>query len=195
MAQRCYQHPEPDQTHRRCQVTKTIPLSRGYVATVDDEDFEWLNQWKWRVSGSSERGLLYAVYYFYEGKKKMCMRMHRVILGLSLKDTMQGDHINGKSLDNRRSNLRLATNKQNCRNLGLGKNNKSGYPGVHWDKSRSKWMAFIKVDYHRKHLGRFDDFEEAVAVRKEAELYDFGDFARRDLEPKLLHNPKKAKAK
>lgn len=54
--------------------------------------------------------------------------------------------------------------------------NKSGVVGVNWDKSRNKWQAGIRFKGHRYNLGRFDDFETACKVRKEAEEHIFGDF-------------------
>lgn len=56
------------------------------------------------------------------------------------------------------------------------KANKSGIVGVNWDKSRNKWQASIKLRGHRYNLGRFDDIEDAIAVRKEAEKLYFGSF-------------------
>jgi hypothetical protein len=68
-------------------------------------------------------------------------------------------HINGINSDNRWTNLRL-----------LSTNKTSGYTGVTWSKSNSKWVAQIGVKGKAKHLGLFTDLEEAVRVRKEAEL-------------------------
>lgn len=67
-------------------------------------------------------------------------------------------------------NLRQATVEVNRKNSKRYTNNTSGKMGVHWDKLRKKWMAQVKVDRRQKNLGRFDTYEEAVAIRKEAEL-------------------------
>ena len=78
------------------------------------------------------------------------------------------DHINGNRTDNRIENLRPATASENGCNKGLQSNNVSGYAGVHWDKSKGKWVSYIKKNGKRKHLGRFDDIQEAIAIRDAA---------------------------
>jgi hypothetical protein len=79
------------------------------------------------------------------------------------------DHINGNRQDNRIENLRDVPRSLNQRNSKLQNNNRSGVSGVFWRANR--WEARIYlVSGQRKHLGRFKTFEEAVAVRKQAEM-------------------------
>jgi hypothetical protein len=85
----------------------------------------------------------------------------------------QIDHINHVRTDNRIANLRKATNTENSRNASIGANNTSGALGVWFEKRRDKWVAEIKVDRKKKHLGQFDTFEDALAARKAAEM-EFG---------------------
>ena len=87
------------------------------------------------------------------------------------------DHINREPADDRWENLREFTSTQNNRNRGSFKNNTSGHKGVCWMKQNNKWRAQIWVDNKFKNLGLFNTIEEAVAVRKEAELEHFGEFA------------------
>lgn len=87
------------------------------------------------------------------------------------------DHINGDTLDNRIANLRLATRAQNGANQGLRRNNTSGVKGVSWDAKRGRWFASITIEGKSKALGRFDDFDDAVAARKAAEDEHHGVFA------------------
>ena len=82
--------------------------------------------------------------------------------------TNQVDHINHNRGDNRLSNLRLATNKDNAKNRGTHSLNTSGHVGVTWDGDRSKWYVQIKVDGINKFLGRFTRFEDAVEAREQA---------------------------
>lgn len=79
------------------------------------------------------------------------------------------DHIDGDATNNCISNLRDVPHKDNCRNRGIPRHNKSGHVGVFWDKRTSKWVAGIRADNKAVHLGSFATLEEAVAVRKQAE--------------------------
>lgn len=78
------------------------------------------------------------------------------------------DHINRIKSDNRITNLRLATSKQNKENQSLRVTNTSGHKGVHWDKSREKWMAFVVHHRKFKNLGRYDDLNQAIEVAEDA---------------------------
>jgi len=75
------------------------------------------------------------------------------------------DHVNRDKDDNRYENLREISRQCNTRNCGNTKNNTSGVKGVCWDKKSKKWKAFIFVNYINKHLGLYDDFDNAVAAR------------------------------
>lgn len=97
---------------------------------------------------------------------------HRVIWLLCHKDWPEGtlDHINGIRTDNRLSNLRLATLSENAQNRKTPSVNTSGVMGVYWYKKFRKWVSMIRIAGKLTYLGAYDDFEEAVAARKEAEL-------------------------
>jgi hypothetical protein len=90
----------------------------------------------------------------------------------------QIDHEDGNPSNNRFSNLREATDQENNQNRKTPSNNTSGVKGVYWDKHAQKWRAWIVVDRKRIHLGLFDSFDEAVAVRQAAEIRYFGGFVR-----------------
>ena len=83
--------------------------------------------------------------------------------------TNQIDHINGVRDDNRLCNLRAATYSQNSKNSAVRKDNKSGFPGVHWVPRVDRWSARISVKGKWVMLGYFKKFDDAVAARKSAE--------------------------
>lgn len=77
----------------------------------------------------------------------------------------QVDHVNGDRRDNRWTNLRLASQDMNSRNMAMPKRNTSGRVGVTFDRSRQKWMAQGWAEKRKFYLGRFDRLEQAAAAR------------------------------
>lgn len=137
-----------------------------YIFIVDDADYvrlKKLKSLKWCVS-KKRKGLIYFQKRFSDGKIR---ELHRWIIQPPKGKYV--DHIDGNTLDNRRSNLRVCSNAANLRNGTLRLNNKSGYTGVFFHKDTGRWSAYIKVVYKRKHLGMFDTIKEAVKTRKSAE--------------------------
>lgn len=151
-----------------------IRLSKGKSAWVDDKDYEWLNQWKWHFVS---RGYAYRNQYRREHKgKRKYMSMHRLVNNTpSDKGT---DHINGNKLDNRKSNLRTATQTQNLGNQKKQAGKSSRFKGVFYDIPRRKWCASIKYKKRRHYLGRYV-CEIVAAARYDIEAEKlFGQFAK-----------------
>lgn len=152
---------------------KEIPLTQGKAAIVDDEDFEWLSQWKW--SARKDRSIWYAVRW-QKGRmngKRILLLMHREILHPPI--GMETDHKDGNGLNNQRSNLRTATNSQNQQNAKHRKG-LSTFKGVSWHVG--KWQSQIRVEGKRLHLGRFSSETEAAFAYDQAAKRYFGEFAR-----------------
>ena len=96
---------------------------------------------------------------------------HRIIYLMhnpNFDQSLSIDHIDGNPLNNKIENLRAVTHKQNLRNQKLRSTNTSGVMGVY--KHDERWRVRIKVDGVFMHLGLFKDFNEAVKVRKQAEV-------------------------
>lgn len=159
-------------------MAKEILLTQGMAAIVDDEDYDYLNQWKWyyRKSKGKKTGYALRNQSIGYGKQKN-IQMHRVILGYS-GATLQVDHINSNGLDNRKANLRLCTPNGNIQNQGLRICNKTGFKGVYFRKDLKKWQVHITSDRKRIHLGYHEDKEAAALAYNEAALKYHGEFAR-----------------
>lgn len=124
---------------------KKIKLTQGKYALVDNEDYEWLSQWKWHVNkGYAKRGV-------YNGKNMSKILMHREIAKTPI--GLVTDHINRNRLDNRRKNLRVVTVAQNNTNL-MGR-------GYYWHKTSKRWKAQISVNSVRRRLGSFQSERKA----------------------------------
>lgn len=131
-----------------------IELGNGNYTLVDDEDYDYLNRWKWYESWNH-----YVVRGEYNGGNYKTIRMHRVIM-----NTPKGlvtDHINRDTLDNRRSNLRICNKSINGLNRGPQKNNTTGFKGVTFEKQTRKYVARISINRLNVTLGRFKTPEEA----------------------------------
>lgn len=157
---------------------KTIPLTQGKVAVVDDEDFELLSQHKW--TAQLTRGAWYAMRGVWTGTKVRRVYMARVIMGEPAGCDV--DHRNGDGLLNTRENLRVVSRSQNCQNRRFSRNLKRGlFKGITL-RNTGKWMAQIRVPVEGergrvKNLGSFaDPVAAARAYDAAARLY-FGEFA------------------
>lgn len=159
--------------------TMLVPLTRGYAAIVDAADaaFVGLHNWSARVRRGGRS--VYATRTQRDGKRSRPISLHQELWrswGNAPCDEI--DHKNGNSLDNTRLNLRAATTAQNQHNVGLRRDNKTGYPGVNWNRHTSKWVARITTHGRSRHIGSFDSLAAAGAARAQAERSDRGEFAR-----------------
>ena len=152
---------------------KTIPLTQGKMALVDEVDFKQINQYKWYALKYNS-GKYRAVRTIIDGKGRRMIYMHREIMDCP--KNMQVDHENHNGLDNRRHNLRICTHSENNWNQ-LKTRGLSQYKGVSWHKTGKKWRAYIALDSKYIHLGFFNDEASAAFAydKKAKEL--FGRFA------------------
>mgnify|MGYP000968942469 CR=1 FL=1 len=154
---------------------KLIPLSQGQFAIVDDEDFEYLNQWKWFADKHAK------TYYAVRNTKtkpRTIVSMHKQLTGFDITD-----HIDCNGLNNCKSNLRKATYAQNAANRRVMKNSKTGVKGVsiHTDtKDREKKMYVAHISFmgKQKNLGWYPTIEEASEAYKKAAEEIHGEFKR-----------------
>jgi hypothetical protein len=160
-------------------MAKRIPLTRGQFAIVDDEDFDWLNGYKWYADWNNCTQSFYARRNGVKPDgKRYAIRMHREILGLRFKDKRKGDHIKtGKTLDNRRLNLRVATTQQNGFNQTNHSNNRLGLKGVSFHKHIRRFQAQIRIKGKVKCLGYYPKAKEAARAYDRGALRYHGQFA------------------
>jgi len=137
-------------------MSKIIWLTQGQFTLVDDDDYEWLNQWKWQ--SVKDNRVFYAVKNFtYQKGKRRLIKMHRLILGIT--------------------NLRVVTDSQNMSNRASAKNSTSKYLGVCWDKFMNRWRAVIQKDRKNKKLGSFSNEIDAALAYNKAAIELHGEFA------------------
>lgn len=152
-----------------------IHLADGRVAIADAADFALLDGRNWH-SSHSPCGPCAATHVTTEDGRHDLALMHRVLM--EAPDELHVDHINGDRLDNRRSNLRLATNQQNTWNAGLSKRNTSGFKGVSWHTRDLIFGAHIRIAGRQKTLGEFANAISAARAYDEAARRHYGEFAR-----------------
>lgn len=155
---------------------KQIRLTKGQVALVDDEDFDWLNQWRWKSHKITrgETSYFYAMRIVKNNGKRTYQTMHRLILGLA-HSSPEVDHRNHNTLDNRRCNLRIATVIQNQGNSRKRAGCTSQYKGVCFVKG--KWRSAIRINRRVTYLGSFTSEVDAAICYAEAAHQHFGEFA------------------
>lgn len=167
---------------------KEIILTQNQVALVDDEDYEFLNQWKWQAwvteSGNwyASRGQIKGEYTRYINRKTI--KMHRLIMNAP--DGVEVDHWDNNSLNNQKSNLRLSTKNQNQHNQRIRSslNKASQFKGVNLLKCKKKnkiyeyWVSYLRLNNKPIYLGSFKSEIEAAKAYDSKATELFGEFAK-----------------
>jgi hypothetical protein len=138
---------------------------RDLFTLLDDQDYAWASQHRWRLNNKG-----YAIRSYTVEGKEIVLCLHREIMqppaGLVV------DHIDQNKLNNTRANLRLLTQQQNLMNRGQFRNNTTGFKGVIYQ--HGKWHARIEKDGRDIHLGFYDDLKTAALVYDCAAVLLFG---------------------
>lgn len=165
---------------------KTIPLTQGQYAIVDDADYQKLSLWKWHAV--LKKTGFYASRQIElprvgTRRRRLSIYMHRYLMGFPAGDVFEVHHKNHQPLDNRKENLEVMSAKIHTRLRRKGENyggqkTTSRYIGVSWWKQSQKWIAQLqKKDGARIFLARFDsEFEAAVAFDTQSRKVN-GNFA------------------
>jgi hypothetical protein len=153
---------------------------KGVVVQIDSDDTDLLKRFSWRVNDSG---------YVVTSVQRANLRwgtdkLHRVLLGLSLGDGKEVDHVNGDPLDNRRVNLRVCSHSENLMNQKCAFDSYSGFKGVSYRRGCTKfpYMAYIYIRKgnkpFRECLGNFATAKEAALAYNRRAQECFGAFAR-----------------
>lgn len=139
--------------------------TKGEEFWFDIEDYDLIKDYCWRID---DKGYVRTT----NNNNKSSISLHNLITNKNYID-----HRNHKTFDNRRHNLRIVTVAQNNMNASKRIDNTSGVTGVGWHKGIGRWRARINVNGKEVNLGYFDDFNDAVKARKEAEEKYFGEYS------------------
>jgi hypothetical protein len=150
---------------------KTIPLSQGKVAVVDDSDYPNLSKFKWSFSPCTALRRI--------SRTNKMIKMHIQIMGK--KKGCVIDHIDGDPLNNQRANLRFCFQRENTCNRRKSRNNKSGFKGVVFigkTPRKNPWKAEITKNGKTKHIGVYLTAEDAAKAYDETAKKLHGAFAK-----------------
>lgn len=149
---------------------KTVPLTQGKVALVDDEDYEAIIRFKW--CAHKKRHVWYAERAVRTGNHTRHVSMHREIMRADSGDIC--DHADCNGLNNQKINLRVCTQAGNSQNARISRRNTSGFKGVTFNKNEKKWKAFMAGDF----LGTFSDPITAAKAYDSHAIAKCGEYAR-----------------
>ena len=142
---------------------------KGEEFYFDIEDYDKIKNYCWHINTDG-----YVVTTINQTHSKI--KMHRLVMDVINNHNVNVDHIYHNKNDNRKSQLRLVTNSQNQYNTILSKDNTSGYKGVYWHKKHNQWEALISYNKKQIYLGLYDNIEDAIKARQQAEIKYFGEY-------------------
>lgn len=149
---------------------REIQLTQGLVVQVDDEDYNFLNKYKWQAVKCNSKYYAKRIDGFKNGKRKF-MYLHREIM--KTPNNLIVDHKDRNGLNCQKSNMRNCTYSENRMNsVGSGK---SKFHGVSYN--RKSITAQIKVNGKIYHLGIFKTEELAAKEYDKAARLYHGEFA------------------
>ena len=152
---------------------RTIALTQGYLALVDDADFERVSAHKWCATRCKTN--VYGIRKVKTSEGRITSQLlHRFIMGVTGRE-IDVDHEDHNGLNCQRHNLRKCVRGENDGNRRKARG-ASQFKGVSWDSSRCVWRACIRIE-KTVHLGYFADEVQAALAYDTAARIRFGAFA------------------
>jgi hypothetical protein len=152
---------------------KTLPLSQGFAASVDDADYDRVSAYKW--SATKVKNTVYGIRKIRTTEGRTTSQLlHRFITGVT-DPSIDVDHKDHNGLNNQRHNLRRTVRGENDGNRRKTRGS-SQYKGVSWSKSKGRWRACITIG-RTVHLGYYADEAQAALAYDAAARIRFGVFA------------------
>lgn len=142
---------------RECKM-ELLKVGKSKTTKVDPETFQWAHHWSWRERHG------YVIHRMVQDGKYFNVILHRLIMGVPSKPYMV-DHIDGDTLNNLKSNLRVVTNRSNSTNRRIHRNGQ--LPGVTLRKDCNRWQAQITINNKHLYLGMFKTMQEANSAYSE----------------------------
>lgn len=156
---------------------RIIKAAGKHTVMVDIEDYDLATEYAWHLHSQG-----YADCRSTEGHFFLHRMIAERICGRPLQSGEVVDHANHVKLDNRRANLRVTTQSNNCANMVLPAHNTSGYKGVHWKAARNCWHATIKHKGKIIYIGAYTDKADAAYGYDQFAMQLFGRFAKTNFE-------------
>jgi hypothetical protein len=155
---------------------REIPLTKGYIALVDDDDYERVAAFKWQVGvrKSKQKTYTHALRHVGPKRQRTTLSLHTFIMGHH--PGMMIDHADGNGLNNQKYNLRIATRSQNVANSVRTRPNKTGFRGIFYNGSRFA-VRLRGGSNPRRYIGSFQTAEAAARAYDKAAIEEFGEFA------------------
>jgi hypothetical protein len=155
-----------------------IPLTQGKYAVIEAADYERAAMFSWHASNSGART------YACSNIGGRNVSLHRFLMNPPA--GMVVDHIDHDGLNDRRSNLRICTQRQNLYN-SRPKGRSSRFKGVCWDKARQRWVVYIRYGGRNRFIGQFADEIEAAKAYDRAAASLFGEYAYLNFPKEAMH--------
>ncbi len=152
-------------------MSKTIPLTYGMHAIVDDDDYERVSKHVWSAIRAKQKSEKW--YAVTSTKDFRIVYLHRLIMNAG--DLDEVDHRHNDGLDNRKEELRICSRSQNCANASVSRPSLSGFRGVY--RKRNFWCAEVGGRGRRIIVGYFQRAEDAALARDRVARQIFGEFA------------------